>query len=474
VIRLPRIASNLSSGETFGLALLVDLSRLAVVDDDVVGDVVELEVTDDGGEWSAAEWARNGFGISRAPGVVRVSSRALRCATSLAGAEVEQRSTTWDKYGRVPSSQNALVAAGLEREPIVSRAAVALCDAALAVAGRRCVRLLSPWPDGRSWAVALTHDLDVVDWWIASTLARALELGAKRDLRRLLRSLVAAARAMAADPVKRAAASILQLYRRRSLRSTWFILAGMPTLRTRVTGDLTYRLDSRKARGILRDVLAAGHELGLHGSFATMESAAELRRQRVRLEAHTGCATLGVRQHFLRIRPGSTQRAMVEAGFTYDASFGFPDRNGFRLGVADVVPAWSAEAQHAAGPVEVPLMWMDRALSKYRKLEDPRDWVADALDLARTCRDVHGLWVGLWHPNMAPALGYADAPGVWEHLVDGLLADQPYVGALHEIVAWRASRRAARVVDLAQDGRVATRVQASPAGTPTLLDPTVA
>src|SRR2546430_17478224 len=41
---------------------------------------------------------------------------------------------------------------------------------------------------------------------------------------------------------------------------------------------------------------------------------------------------------FRSIHPGVTERAMAEAGFWYDSTFGFPDRNGFRLGVADVVP----------------------------------------------------------------------------------------------------------------------------------------
>src|SRR5256885_8202858 len=49
--------------------------------------------------------------------------------------------------------------------------------------------------------------------------------------------------------------------------------------------------------------------------------------------------------------------------------------------------------------------WMDRALSKYRGVEDPERWVAAGLALARACRDVEGLWVGVWHPNLTAPLG---------------------------------------------------------------------
>jgi hypothetical protein len=96
---------------------------------------------------------------------------------------------------------------------------------------------------------------------------------------------------------------------------------------------------------------------------------------------------------------------------------------------------------------------MDRALSKYRHVEDPAAWVADALELARVCRNVEGLWVGVWHPNLVPALGYPDAPAAFGQLLDGLLSERPFVGTLDEIVAWRRTRAALRVARVAPDGR---------------------
>jgi hypothetical protein len=159
-----------------------------------------------------------------------------------------------------------------------------------------------------------------------------------------------------------------------------------------------------------------------------------------------------VRQHFLRMRPGHTHAAMQEAGFAYDATYGYPDRNGFRLGVADVVPAWLGEAPSRFSTV--PLVWMDRALSKYRGIEDPDLWVTDALELAATCRAVEGLWVGLWHPNLVPALGFPGAPVAFGRLLQGLTAETPYVAPLSRLTAWRQARRAMRARRATPDGRV--------------------
>ena len=118
--------------------------------------------------------------------------------------------------------------------------------------------------------------------------------------------------------------------------------------------------------------------------------------QRRRLAGLSGAPTSGVRQHYLRMRPGRTQRVMSEAGFRYDATFGFPDRNGFRLGTADVVPAWDDSRGAVADLSEVPLTWMDRAMSKYSGVEAPGAWVDDAIDLSRTPRGAEGMLVGLW------------------------------------------------------------------------------
>lgn len=470
MIRLDGELQRLTNGERYGLSVLIDLSRLPLVESAAV-DIVRLEISDDrGGDWTLVEWVRDGFGIRVGDGAISISRQALRCATALAGGEAEQRTEATDKHGRVPSAENPLVGAGLERDPVVSRAGVALRTAAISAAGRRPVRLLAAWPDGHRWAAAITHDLDVVAWWPLFTLQRVLELARKGDARRAMRVVVAAMKSFTDDPVQRGTDAILKFEHAHSLPSTWFVLAALPTLRTLASGDVSYRLEAPAADRILGGIAAAGNEIGLHGSFATMESPERFSEQRTRLHTQSGQMIAGVRQHFLRMRPGRTHRAMEAAGFTYDASYGFPDRSGFRLGVADVVPGWDAAKQGAARLDEVPLVWMDRSFSKYRQQEDARDWVDDALELAQTVRAVDGLWVGLWHPNMTAALGFSGTEGALESLLLGLLEEQPFVGTLGDIVSWRAARRHARITQLAPDGRVVLTAAPSSVGTPTLLD----
>jgi hypothetical protein len=441
---------SLEAFERFGLGVLLDQSRLLQVEDPAAR-VVRLALVPDGRD-AEDELAALAHPLRDSPGRVVVSRAQLGAIGRLAGAAAEQVSAASDRYGRVPSSANALVRGNASADAPVSRFAADLRALVARHAGSHPVRLVAPWPEGRRWAACLTSDLDLVRGWPFASLARMAELTRHGAPRQVVRTGVAAAGAIGRGPVARGINALLAALAREAMRSTWFVIAGTPGLRSWLRGDVTYRVESTPARRIVQAVIAAGHEVGLHGSFATMTDGRRLRIELDRLAEVTGREVAGVRQHFLRMRPGETQRAMVQAGLRYDATFGFADRNGFRLGTADVVPGWDARTGQESGLEEVPLVWMDRALSKYGGVEDPERWVDEALALAATCRDLGGLWVGLWHPNLTTPLGFPGAEPARDRLVASLRAERPYLATLAEIVAWRRRRRAARAATVLPDG----------------------
>lgn len=481
VIELPDRA-RLTAAHAYGLDVLVDLSRLVpVASPSSVGGgdgparsaaaeqadpgasardrptPVSLEVVYDDRLLDLAA-LRDGAAWSVRDGAVSIRAGALDLVTDLAGAGREQRATARDRHGRVPPAENPLVAAGMEREPVVSRAAESLRMAVGKAAGRRPVVISAPWPDDRRWAIGITHDVDVVDWWPAFTALRLAELLRGGHPGLAGRVIASAFRSLGGDPVWSGVSRVLTLERDAGLDATWFFLCGTPTLATARRGDLTYRPESRRARAILDAVRETGHEIGLHGSFATADSADAMRGEKERLRALSGVDVDGVRQHFLKMWPGRTQRLMHASGFRYDATYGFSSRNGFRLGVADVVPAWDESARRSLELDEVPLTWMDRALSKYAGVEDAQAWIADALELMETCATREGLWVGLWHPNLTAPLGFVGAEEALDALVERLRSMAPFVGTLGRIVAWRRARRGLRIEAISEGGDVLATV----------------
>jgi len=441
MLRLTSPTPPLSAAEQFALDALVDQSRVLVVDS---GDAIELRLVGSGAAPTIAGARGRNWCIAVRDGVVELDRPLLALVKNVAGAELEQKSAAQDRYGRVPPTENALVRAKCEREPVVGQMAVALRQAAIAAAGRRRFALLAPWPHGKRWAIAVTHDLDVVSLWPAYSMLRIAQLAASRHLKRAANVATSMFGALTGDPVWHAAHRLLAVEKGAAVRSTWFAIAGTPTWSTIRAGDITYAPESPPVRRILDAARNDGHEIGLHGSFASFVNHDVFVQQRARLAAVAGGNANGVRQHFLRMRPGRSHEAMAQAGFTYDSTYGFSERNGFRLGVADVIPIWSEREGRVAPIDEAPFVWMDRALSKYHHIEDPAVWIDDALVIARACREVNGLWTGIWHPNLVPALGFPGAPAAFERLLHGLQEHSPWSATLGDIVAWRRTRRAVR------------------------------
>ena len=449
MIRVDAGQDTLSPEERYGLNVLLDASRLLVVED-TKADVARLAVADDRAPADPLA-ALTPSALSVSPPTVWVQRSLLTAVTAVAGLGVEQVTSARDRHGRIPSAANPLVAAGRSREVVVSVVAATLREHAAECAQHRPFRTLAPWPAGHRWTVAVTHDLDVVSPWPAFTMLRIVELAQRGMWSRAAEAARRALREIGRRPVARALEDVLAQERERGVVSTWFVMAGTPTLASWLAGDLTYRVERREVRGLLDAVEGAGCEIGLHGSFATIGGDAVLSEVE-RLARVVDRPIAGGRQHFLRSLPGATPRGYAAAGLCYDASWGYPDRNGFRLGVADSVPGWDARAATELPVESVPLVWMDRAMSKYQHIEDPRAWVEDALELAGTVRDAEGLWVGLWHPNLTAPLGFPGAAKMFPMLLDGLLADSPWVCTLSALVRWRTARRGVRAVRAGADG----------------------
>jgi peptidoglycan/xylan/chitin deacetylase (PgdA/CDA1 family) len=453
MIQLEPAQPPLSTAEQLAADTILDVSRLLRTAEITDLDVVRLRLLDrpvasDVKSLRAANWHFEvGDGEVRAP-------RQLMTIVATWLGRAEQRANRLDRYGRVLPEENPLVAEREERHPIVAYVAIALRNAVAAAAGPRAFRLLAPWPNGKRWAAAFTHDLDIVALWPAFTALRVVELLRKMDLGRTGNVLAAALRSVGRNPVHDAVKSLLEIEQRDSVRSTWFIICGTPTFATRRGGDITYNPESAAARRIISEIQGAGHEIGLHGSFETYDHGDRFLAQRQRLERITGRPARGVRQHYLRMQPGRTQRSMAAAEFTYDSTFGFADRNGFRLGIADVVGTFDDESGERLAIDEVPFVWMDRALSKYRRIEEPNVWIDDALALAEVCRATEGLWVGIWHPNLSPALGFPGAPAAYARLIRAIVDERAHIDTLGSLVDWRRARRAARATAIDAQGLV--------------------
>lgn len=286
------------------------------------------------------------------------------------------------------------------------------------------------WPDNRSFALFLSHDIDQIhDRELFRILAdlnhvrRMLAQGERGNLRLALRRV---ARALVAPkPADKDFGTILEIEARHGFRSTFFVLHDPYWSRH----GPRYRLTCPELRRIADRIRAAGGEIGLHGGVLRLDRAEAYRESREALRAALGVDAVGIRNHLLRFSGADTWAAQEAAGFEYDATFGLADRPGPRAG--RLFPFFPEKRNI----LELPLTVMDVTLFRNLALDGPAALEA-AWDAIGPVIDAGGLVSLLWHNNYFNEPEYAEWQWTYERLLERLAAQNPWCAPGAEIAAW--------------------------------------
>jgi len=346
-----------------------------------------------------------------------------------------------DASGRCRGAATARSEANLLRTPVVTdlmNVLWAALSGAASAAGLTLERVPA-WPDGRKFAVFLSHDVDLWRKRTARQFAKELLRGPWRL------GQIARAFCRGPDPWSDLDA-IADLEERRGMHSTFFVLAGRPDLvadGVRVVNS--YQARPEEVRATLRRLAARGWEVGLHGSFGSFRSAEALAAERRDVEALCGEPVLGCRQHFLRFERPATWRAQAEAGLHYDATLGYHDTDGYRAGFSFPFSPPVHGGERGGGDflplLELPLVVMDGALLERQGLDAEAAWRRLACHLERTEAD--GAMLGLlWHNTHFCDLDAPGYRGVYERALDWIREHGGWGASGREISEWWRSRSA--------------------------------
>ncbi len=367
-----------------------------------------------------------------------------------------------DEHDRFLWAHSSIRPAELATRPLVSEYAQLL----LACLKEACTRAQVPlirkefWPVGKPMAGCLTHDVDVVrrgklPRGVAVRDVRgALSSAAHGRLRQATRRVATIARTAAGgrDPYW-TFSQILALEKRHDYRSTFYFMTGRHH-----PEDGSYDLDSPSMAGLLRTLADSGCEMGLHGSYASYGDAEALRSQKSDLERRLGREVAGHRNHFLRFRVPDSWRAQEAAGFSYDATLGFADREGFRGAHAFPFHPYDLPSGRVLDLQEIPLGIMDVSLLKYRRLRGEKGGEAIRGILEQTLA-VNGLATLLWHNDTFYDPEYPGSARWYEAALDWLTEKDAYVAPAQEIDRWWRARAVVRLLPLAE-GRSGWRMDA--------------
>src|SRR5438067_117524 len=314
-------------------------------------------------------------------------------------ARIEERGAPRDRHGRFLASSSRLD----PLDPPLERL-------------RRELGLPPRWYGTSRFAVALTHDVDAPWRWTRIGVRGAASRLKGHVLAGRTGAALAEARGLAGVPIHKLRGSdpnwrfaeIVAAEREHEARSTFFVMAGHGH---RADGPAPEAYERLRPQ-LVEVLVEAGAEVGLHGSYLAAEDLDRLAHERAFLAQLEG-PLVGHRYHYLRVDPHRNLVPLVQIGFHYDTSLGFPDAVGFRAGIAHPFRPWDLELDRPADLVEVPLAVMDATLAedRYEGLSaaaaKPR--VFELLDWAA---EHGGGFSILWHPERFDA---ASAHG-WDRL----------------------------------------------------------
>jgi peptidoglycan/xylan/chitin deacetylase (PgdA/CDA1 family) len=319
------------------------------------------------------------------------------------------------------------------------------------------------WPDGRGFAMCLTHDVDIVSRRQSPTqAARAAKAAIRRQPgepnttpHRALRVARAAARS-AYFGIARVPATAETLQRcveeeqAHGVTASYFFTVH-PSRPTQY--DCVYRMTDRcEFRGarvsvasVARQLSAEGFDVGLHGSYMSAFDSDVLAEEKAMLEEAIDRPVLTTRQHYLRYDVARTPLVQDRAGLLADATLGFNRNVGFRAGTSLPFHPYDADAGVALDLLEIPLVAMDVALVRPNSLELNARLAKQVMrQLVDAVAAVGGVATFLFHPHM---LLDRNVLHLYRSCIEYGLDRGAWIASLAEIDQWWRARE--RRLDLA-------------------------
>lgn len=293
------------------------------------------------------------------------------------------------------------------------------------------------WPEGKPYAFCTTHDIDRI---LSSYHGlRGLASRPSRVPGRLLgdmRSLLSRD-TWKENPFfnfERSNAIEGEL----GVRSAYYVLFERRRIaKSLIAGEVQHVVGVYRPEDVreeLRELEAAGHEIGVHASFDAWggdEGATRsLGSERDRLLALGIKSVSGVRNHYLEYDARQTARSQKKAGLAYDSTYGFNSKCGFRSGTSfpyEIDGIW-----------ELPFQVMDSALRvSGGSAEDRRQIAHRALDRVRKSG---GVFVLNWHfHTMNPAI-FPEEIELYRELVGTAKRDGAWTALPREVISWWSER----------------------------------
>ena len=149
----------------------------------------------------------------------------------------------------------------------------------------------------------------------------------------------------------------------------------------------------------IKQLIADGFEIGLHGSFCSATDYVKLSEEKTVLEEVAGTKVDKVRQHWLRYEEGTTPYIHNKL-FKYDSTLGWNDRIGFRSGIAGRYRPYDHLDNKPFDYIVTPQVIMDANIYDYGA-DDVEYLTKKAIEMLESVRQFKSVHVSIsWHQRV--------------------------------------------------------------------------
>lgn len=170
-------------------------------------------------------------------------------------------------------------------------------------------------------------------------------------------------------------------------------------------------------RGLINGI-STNYEIGIHPSYYSSEKNSVLLDEISRLSMITGRQVTVNRYHYLKFSFPDSYRKLISAGIKEDYSMGFPDKTGFRAGIARPYAFYDLEKDEVTNLRIIPFQVMDETLISY-KYPDPEVARQTIKKLITETKRARGLFVSIWHNT-----SLTEEKTVWRDVFEFMLKEQ--------------------------------------------------
>lgn len=264
------------------------------------------------------------------------------------------------------------------------------------------------YPEGRPFAVCLSHDIDDIYPPFTHRALSSLYYLKKGEISGIKDEIFWSKRGKKSYSYRNFR-EIMEIEDRYGARSSFYFMAtdrNIQKLRLYNIEDLESDL------GYITD---KGWEVGLHGGYYSYNSPESIKLEKRRLEKVLGKSIYGYRNHWLCFQVPDTWEYLRDAGFKYDTTLGYNDVVGFRNGMCHPFKPYNRKTGKVVDILEIPLTIMDSSL--FGSIGSPGKAWETAKQLIDTVEQCHGVITVLWHNNVFSSAYRSD----WKILYNKIL-----------------------------------------------------